>query len=56
MALMGKLGDSVYHLGFQGNRILFATDTPWGDFEGEYHRLASVAGDGDRARRPGSSR
>jgi len=24
MAMMGKLGQSVYHVGFQGNRILFA--------------------------------
>jgi len=32
------------------DRILFATDTPWGDFAGEHARLASVAGDGDLAR------
>lgn len=32
------------------DRVLFATDTPWGDFEGEYARLAAVAGDGELAR------
>jgi predicted TIM-barrel fold metal-dependent hydrolase len=31
------------------DRILFATDAPWGDFEGEYARLRAAAGDGDLA-------
>jgi uncharacterized protein len=31
------------------DRILFATDAPWGDFEGEYSRLRAAAGDGDLA-------
>ena len=32
------------------DRILFATDTPWGDHAGEYARLRAAAGDGDLAR------
>ncbi|MCL8026883.1 amidohydrolase family protein [Nocardioides bruguierae] len=28
------------------DRILFATDMPWGDVEGEYHRLHAATGDG----------
>lgn len=32
------------------DRILFATDTPWGDFAGEHARLAAAAGDGELAR------
>lgn len=32
------------------DRVLFATDTPWGDFAGEHARLAAAAGDGDLAR------
>ena len=35
--------------GLGHDRVLFATDTPWGDYEGEFHRLASVAGDGELA-------
>ena len=31
------------------DRILFATDAPWGDFEGEHARLAAAAGDGELA-------
>lgn len=32
--------------GIGHDRILFATDTPWGDYAGEYARLAAAAGDG----------
>ncbi|MBM6402974.1 amidohydrolase family protein [Phycicoccus sp. CSK15P-2] len=32
------------------DRVLFATDTPWGDFAGEHARLAAAAGDGELAR------
>ncbi|CAN5564146.1 hypothetical protein BH11ACT8_BH11ACT8_34390 [soil metagenome] len=32
--------------GIGHDRILFATDTPWGDFAGEHARLAAAAGDG----------
>jgi predicted TIM-barrel fold metal-dependent hydrolase len=35
--------------GIGHDRILFATDAPWGDFEGEYARLRAAAGDGDLA-------
>lgn len=28
------------------DRVLFATDAPWGDFDGEYARLRAAAGDG----------
>lgn len=31
------------------DRILFATDAPWGDFEGEHARLSAAAGDGELA-------
>lgn len=36
--------------GLGHDRVLFATDTPWGDFAGEHHRLADAAGDGELAR------
>ncbi|MCW2846089.1 MAG: amidohydrolase [Marmoricola sp.] len=32
--------------GLGHDRVLFATDAPWGDFEGEYARLRAAAGDG----------
>ncbi len=35
--------------GIGHDRILFATDAPWGDFEGEYARLRAAAGDGSLA-------
>ncbi|MEI5673973.1 MULTISPECIES: amidohydrolase family protein [unclassified Nocardioides] len=35
--------------GIGHDRVLFATDTPWGDFEGEHARLRAAAGDGDLA-------
>lgn len=31
------------------DRVLFATDAPWGDFEGEHARLRAAAGDGELA-------
>lgn len=33
------------------DRVLFATDAPWGDFEGEHARLRAAAGDGELAAR-----
>ncbi|WP_380164319.1 amidohydrolase family protein [Jannaschia sp. R86511] len=36
--------------GIGHDRVLFATDTPWGDHAGELHRLAAAAGDGELAR------
>jgi predicted TIM-barrel fold metal-dependent hydrolase len=35
--------------GIGHDRILFATDCPWGDFDGEYARLAAVAKDPELA-------
>ncbi|WP_299055411.1 amidohydrolase family protein [uncultured Nocardioides sp.] len=32
------------------DRVLFATDVPWGDFAGEHARLAAATGDGELAR------
>jgi len=31
------------------DRVLFASDQPWGDFEGEHARLAAATGDGELA-------
>ena len=31
--------------GIGSDRILFATDQPWGDFAGEYHRMMEALGD-----------
>jgi predicted TIM-barrel fold metal-dependent hydrolase len=36
--------------GIGQDRVLFASDQPWGDHEGEYARLAAAAGDGELAR------
>ncbi|MFT4262117.1 MAG: amidohydrolase family protein [Nocardioides sp.] len=36
--------------GIGHDRILFATDSPWGDFAGEFARLSDAAGDGELAR------
>ncbi|MFJ2112181.1 MULTISPECIES: amidohydrolase family protein [unclassified Streptomyces] len=33
--------------GIGHDRVLFASDQPWGDFEGEYARLAAATGDGE---------
>ena len=44
------LAQELERRGVGHDRILFATDTPWGDFEGEYARLAKAAGDGALAR------
>jgi predicted TIM-barrel fold metal-dependent hydrolase len=35
--------------GIGHDRILFASDQPWGDHEGEYARLRAAAGDGELA-------
>ena len=35
--------------GIGDDRVLFATEAPWGDFEGEHARLRAAAGDGDLA-------
>ena len=43
------LASEIERRGIGHDRILFATDAPWGDFEGEYARLRAAAGDGDLA-------
>ena len=35
--------------GIGADRVLFASDEPWGDVPGEYARLAAAAGDGEFA-------
>ncbi|WP_435742047.1 amidohydrolase family protein [Nocardioides sp. SYSU DS0663] len=40
------LAQEVERRGTGHDRVLFATDTPWGDFAGEHARLAAAAGDG----------
>ncbi len=39
------LAAEIDRRGIGGDRILFATDQPWGDFAGEYHRLMAALGD-----------
>lgn len=39
------LAAEVERRGIGGDRILFATDQPWGDFAGEYYRLMDALGD-----------
>jgi len=43
------LAAEVDRRGIGGDRILFASDEPWGDQAGEYARLATAAGDGELA-------
>lgn len=40
------LAAEIERRGVGHDRVLFATDTPWGDFAGEHARLAAAAGDG----------
>ncbi len=40
------LAQEIERRGVGHDRVLFATDAPWGDFEGEHARLAAAAGDG----------
>jgi predicted TIM-barrel fold metal-dependent hydrolase len=39
------LAAEIDRRGIGGDRILFATDQPWGDFAGEYHRMTEALGD-----------
>ena len=39
------LAAEIGRRGIGGDRILFATDQPWGDFAGEYHRMIEALGD-----------
>ena len=43
------LAEEVSRRGVGHDRILFASDQPWGDHAGEYARLAAVTGDGELA-------
>jgi uncharacterized protein len=43
------LAEEVARRGIGHDRILFASDQPWGDHAGEYARLAAAAGDGQLA-------
>jgi predicted TIM-barrel fold metal-dependent hydrolase len=43
------LVSEIERRGVGHDRVLFATDAPWGDFEGEYARLRASAGDGELA-------
>jgi uncharacterized protein len=43
------LAEEVSRRGIGHDRILFASDQPWGDHAGEYARLAAVTGDGELA-------
>ncbi len=40
------LAQEIERRGVGHDRVLFATDAPWGDFAGEHARLAAAAGDG----------
>lgn len=44
------LVSEIERRGIGHDRVLFATDAPWGDFAGEHARLAAAAGDGELAR------
>jgi predicted TIM-barrel fold metal-dependent hydrolase len=43
------LAEEVSRRGIGHDRILFASDQPWGDHAGEYARLAAAIGDGELA-------
>jgi predicted TIM-barrel fold metal-dependent hydrolase len=43
------LADEIHTRGIGHDRLLFASDQPWGDFAGEFARLAAAAGDGELA-------
>jgi uncharacterized protein len=38
------LAAEIDRRGVGGDRVLFATDQPWGEFAGEYHRMAAALG------------
>lgn len=43
------LAAEIDRRGLGGDRVLFASDQPWGDYTGEFARLAAAAGDGELA-------
>ncbi len=44
------LAEEISRRGIGHDRVLFASDQPWGDYAGEYARLSAAAGDGELAR------
>jgi predicted TIM-barrel fold metal-dependent hydrolase len=45
------LAAEIERRGFGHDRLLFASDEPWGDHPGEFARLSAAVGDGELARR-----
>jgi predicted TIM-barrel fold metal-dependent hydrolase len=43
------LAAEIERRGIGADRVLFASDQPWGDFAGEHARLAAATGDGELA-------
>ncbi len=43
------LAAEIDRRGIGGDRVLFASDQPWGDFAGEHARLGAATGDGELA-------
>jgi predicted TIM-barrel fold metal-dependent hydrolase len=44
------LAEEISRRGIGHDRVLFASDQPWGDYVGEHAKLAAAAGDGELAR------
>lgn len=44
------LAQEIDRRGIGADRVLFASDQPWGDIEGEYVKLRAAVGDGELAR------
>jgi predicted TIM-barrel fold metal-dependent hydrolase len=44
------LAAEIERRGIGHDRVLFASDEPWGDHAGEFARLQAAAGDGELAR------
>ena len=45
------LAAEIDRRGIGHDRVLFASDQPWGDYAGEFAKLSAVTGDGELARR-----
>jgi uncharacterized protein len=45
------LAAEIGRRGIGHDRVLFASDQPWGDYAGEFAKLSAVTGDGELARR-----
>jgi len=45
------LAAEIERRGIGHDRVLFASDQPWGDYAGEFAKLSAVTGDGELARR-----